>query len=336
MQTLTLSELKAQNQAEEAQQNQNQADYEAANDIDDVNLDNEAPADIDQDDQLGDETPKQSQDEAWLGDGQEEGGGSAELKFTDKDIGAAKRKLQSKLQAERDEVQRLKEELERLKSTVTQPVVQNTTEQVPTLEQFEFDHAAHAQAMKAWVLNSVQEVSKAQQEQNQKLQEQKALEAKLNSHYERAAQLVQKHNIDPDLYRSAGLKLRQAVDEVFPGAGDAVTDKMLAVLGEGSEKLEYHLGRNSQKRDILKAKLLEDKSGLTATVYLGQVLAGINEPVRKKTQAPAPAARANGGDVSSNSDASSYLKKYNAEKDLQKRFDIRMQAKRAGIDVKNW
>jgi hypothetical protein len=333
---LTLSELRAQNAAEEDKQEQSNADYEAAqnepenldNDLTDGASDNQEAQEVDE---------NQEQAEAWLSEENEDGEsneGNAELKFSDKDIGAAKSRLKARLKAEKDEVQRLKEEVERLKANVSAPVSQKTDGAVPTPEQYDYDQEAYAKAMQQWVAQSVQQASKAQSEALRQQEEQKALERSVNEHYERAAKLVQKHGIEPDLYREAGLTLRRTVDQVFPGAGDVITDKILATLGEGSEKVEYHLGRSAQKREILKAKLLEDKNGLSAMAFLGRVLAEVNEPARKQTRAPAPAARATGGNSSGGQvTAQDFVKKYNAEKDPQKRFQIMRQAKSAGVDV---
>lgn len=333
---LTLSELKAQNAAEEAKQVQSNADYETAEN-EPENLDNDLTDDVSDNEETQEGDAGQEQSEAWLSEENEEGESNesgAELKFSDKDIGAAKRKLQARLQAEKDEVQRLKEEVERLKGSQVKPVAQATSNSVPQLYDFDGDEAAFANAMQEWVAKSVQKVSQAQEQASRQQEQQRALEQRVNEHYERAAKLVQKHGIEPELYREAGLTLRRTIDDVFPGAGDAIADRILATLGEGSEKVEYQIGRNAQKRELFKAKLLEDKDGLSAMAFLGKVLAEISEPARKQTRAPAPAARATGGSSSGGqSTAQDFVKKYNAEKDPQKRFQILRQAKSAGVDV---
>jgi hypothetical protein len=333
---LTLSELKAQNAAEDAKKEQLNADYEAAEN-EPENLDNNLTDGVSDNQEAQEVDENQEQTEAWLSEENADGEsneGDAELKFSNKDIGAAKSKLKAKLKAEKDEVQRLKEEVERLKSNVSAPVSQKTENTVPQFYDFDGDEAAYAKAMQQWVAQSVQQVSKAQSEAFRQQEEQQALERSVNEHYERAAKLVQKHGIEPDLYREAGLTLRRTVDQVFPGAGDVITDKILATLGEGSEKVEYHLGRSAQKREILKAKLLEDKNGLSAMAFLGRILAEVNEPARKQTRAPAPAARATGGNSSGGqATAQDFVKKYNAEKDPQKRFQIMRDAKKSGVDL---
>ena len=106
-------------------------------------------------------------------------------------------------------------------------------------------------------------------------------------------------------------------------------------MGEGSEKVMYALGRSPQKREILKAKLLADPTGLSASVYLGQLSGEITKPAKKTTQAPAPAKRATGGN-SGGSAEDALKRKYKAESDTQKRFNIRREAKLAGYNVDTW
>lgn len=324
---MTLEELKAHNQAEEAKA---KAPVEAVVE-DEVIEQPEATEEVETEAEGSAET----ESEAWLADSEDEQASGSGAKFSDGDVAAAKRKLRAKLERQHnEELERIKAELEALKRGNTQPAAQSVAK-VPTLEQYDYDEAKYAAAMTQWVRSQVQGATQASEVQTRQLQQQQALERSVNDHYERAAQLVKKHNIDPDLYHDAGLNLRKTIEAAFPGQGDVITDQMLARLGEGSEKVEYHLGRNAQKREILKAKLLDDPTGLSASIYLGKVLAEVSEPVRKQTRAPAPAARATGGQGVV-SDELSMKKKYQAEQDTQKRFDIRRKAKLAGIDVSDW
>lgn len=321
---MTLAELKAHNQAEEAKA---QAQVESV--VDDEEIE-QPEAELETHEAEGG-----TESEAWLADSEDEQASGSGAKFSDGDVAAAKRKLRAKLEKQHnEELERIKAELEALKQSRTQPVTQSVSK-VPTLEQYDYDEAKYSAAMQAYVLNMVQGATQANQTQSKQAQQQQALERNVNDHYERAAQLVKKHNIDPDLYHDAGLNLRKTIEAAFPGQGDVITDQMLARLGEGSEKVEYHLGRNAQKREILKAKLLDDPTGLSASIYLGKVLAEVSEPARKQTRAPAPAARATGGEGVV-SDELSMKKKYRAESDVQKRFDLRRKAKLAGIDVSDW
>lgn len=326
---MTLEELRAHNRAAE--------EAEAKAKVEPVVEDEPEAAqasDAGTDNVTEDDKPEEGT-EAWLSESEDEQASGSGAKFSDGDVAAAKRKLRAKLERQHnEELERIKAELEALKRGNTQPVVQNTAK-VPMPEDYDYDQAKYAAALQVYIRSEMQSASKASEIQSRQAQQQQALERSVNDHYERAAQLVRKHNIDPDLYHDAGLNLRKTIEAAFPGQGDVITDQMLARLGEGSEKVEYHLGRNAQKREILKAKLMEDPTGLSASIYLGKVLAEVSEPVRTKTRAPAPAARATGGQGVV-SDELSMKKKYQAEQDTQKRFDIRRKAKLAGIDVSDW
>lgn len=329
---MTLAELKAHNQA--AEQAEAKAKAEPVEQEDEVIEQPEATDEVETEAEGSAET----ESESWLADSEDEqasGSGKKETpKFTNSDMRDLRLKLKGRVKEKDEELERVRAELEELRKLATQPVVQNTAK-VPLLEDYDYDQAKYAAAMQVWVRSQVQSASQATEIQTRHAQQQQALERSVNDHYERAAQLVKKHNIDPDLYHDAGLNLRKTIEAAFPGQGDVITDQMLARLGEGSEKVEYHLGRNAQKREILKAKLLDDPTGLSASIYLGKVLAEVSEPVRKQTRAPAPAARATGGQGVV-SDELSMKKKYQAEQDTQKRFDIRRKAKLAGIDVSDW
>lgn len=330
----TLDELKAENAALEAAQAETQV-AEVEND--------ETETHYEGDEVEAKETKTEGEvsaaPEAWMAEDSEDeqasGGGA---KFSDGDIAAAKRKLRAKLEKQHnEELERVKAELEALKRNVTQPAVQSTAT-VPTLEQCDYDEGKYAAAMTAWVRSQVQGATQASEAQAQQAQQIKALEENVEAHYKRAAELVTKHNIDPDLYRSADENFRKTVERVFPGKGELIADQIigrLSKLGPGSEKVAFQLGRSAQKREMLEVKLRQDPSGLEASMWLGTLLPEVNLPAAKKTRAPAPAARANGGQGVV-SDEVNLRKKYQAENDVQKRFDIKMQAKRNGLDVKDW
>lgn len=337
----TLEELKAENAAQEAAEakalEESKAVVKPKDEEDDEPGYEAGKTESNSKDKADSDQEGDNQTEAWMAEDSEDeqasGGGRA--KFSDSDVAAAKRKLRAKLEKEHnDELERLKAEIEQLKRGRTEQPSQDVGK-VPTLEQFDYDEAKYAAAMQVWVRNQVQGASKATETEASKQRQAQEFERKVEDHYERAAKLVKQHNIDPDLYRNAGMSLRKTIDEAFPGNGDLFTDQLLARLGEGSEKVEYHLGRNAQKREILKAKLMEDPSGLSASIYLGKVLSEVSMPANRKSKAPAPAARASGGQGSV-SDEAGMKKKYQAETDMQKRFDLRRKAKLAGIDVSDW
>jgi hypothetical protein len=169
--------------------------------------------------------------------------------------------------------------------------------------------------------------------------ETKAREQAVDDHYKRAAKLLQDHSISAELYQQADLTVRQAINSVIPDGGDAITDALIARLGEGSEKVMYVLGRNSSDRDTLISKLTQDPTGISASMFLGELKARkASAKSNSSTQAPAPAARAKGSNKTVGS-ATEMKRKYDeAHKrgDVSAAFNHKMSAKEAGINVKSW
>jgi hypothetical protein len=85
--------------------------------------------------------------------------------------------------------------------------------------------------------------------------------------------------------------------------------------------------------DLLKS----DPTGLSAATYLGRRSAELSKPSKRTTGAPTPAKTAAGqsGSASESAQARKYKAAFKAG-DAQKAFNIKMEAKRSGIPVKNW
>jgi hypothetical protein len=321
----TLEELKAENAAEEQAQAQPEAIEapEATDELEAVEPEAEG-----QTEEAGDAETV----EAWEAE-DDPASKDGDKKFSDSDIAAVRRKLKARLNEKDEELERLKAEVQALKQGTQRPAQE--AGKVPTLEDYDYDQGKYAAAMQAWVIGQVANVTKTQETQSRQAQQLQALQSQVESHYERAAKLVKERTIDPDLYGAADKSFRQTIEAALPGQGDLVSDQLIARLGEGSEKVTFYLGRNATEREILKAKLMEDPSGLSASMHLGRLLAKVSMPVQKTTKAPAPAARAEGGE-SSSANATNLKRKYEKATDVQDRIDIKRQAKRAGFDVSNW
>lgn len=332
----TLEELKAENAAAEAEAAEETAAEVEQPEVEASEEETEETAKAAEPEQ---EEAEETELEGWQLEDEQASDSGDEPRFTSSDVAAAKRKLRARLEKRDDELAQVKAELERLKNGQAAPAAQKQATPMPTLEAHDYDEAKYAAALQEWMLSQVNNVTKSHQEteqqKRQKAEQQRQLESAVESHYERAAKLAQEYNIDADLYQSADRAVRQTVESVFPGQGDEFTDSLIARMGEGSEKVAYSLGRSASKRETLAAKLREDPSGLSAMVYLGELKSQVTQPVKKVTQAPKPAARAEGGDSGSTS-ADKLMKKYRSEPDIQKRFDMKRDAKRNGIDVSNW
>ena len=188
----TLDELKAENaaiEAAKAQAPQASAEDDQSDAVEVGEL-NDQDAEPDED---GENTEAEA--ESWMnGDSQESQ--SAERKFTDSDVAAAKKKMRAKLEREhQSEVERLQAELEAERQKhVLQPA---QVGQRPTREQF-FDKddpdEAYAEALVDWKLKAQAAQQSAQQQQyeqqRQALEQRRQIETSVDQHYERAAQLT--------------------------------------------------------------------------------------------------------------------------------------------------
>jgi len=332
----TLEELRAENAAEQTaaaaapQAGVTEVDNDAAND--------QTDADDHADDQ-GDEDGAKAEPESWMkGDDQESHG--AEKKFTDADIGAAKAKLRSKLDATKSELEQLRQQLEEeRRNKVAQPSARPKREDF--YDQDDPDDA-YTEALADWKLKdalSRQHNETQQYEfQRKQLEVQQTIEAGVDQHYERAATLAAASGISPELYQSADLRVRSAIDGVFPGGGETVTNSLIASLGEGSEKVFYNLGVSPKRLAELTSKLVADPTGLQASIFLGKLSAELTAPLRKRSNTPAPATTVQGDANTTDAGKGLHRKYMEARKrgDTQGAFNIRREARASKINVDSW
>lgn len=338
---MTLEELRAANALEEQlkgeappQDANQEVDQNAADDLND----SQGHAD-----DQGNEDDQQQEPESWMkGDDQESPG--KEKKFSDSDIGAAKAKLRAKLQKEHDtELDQLRSQLDELRKGQTQQQPQQLVR--PKREDF-YDQDdpddAYTEALADWKIktqiNEHQLRQQHDEHQRNHFEAQHRTAAAVDKHYERAAELAAKGGITPELYQSADYRVRSAIDGVFPGAGENITNSLIASLGEGSEKVFYKLGVSNKHLAELTDKLAKDPSGLQASMYLGRLSAELTAPTRRTSNTPPPATDVK-GDMNTTAAGKALHKKYmEATKrgDAQAAFNARREAKAAKINVESW
>lgn len=335
----TLEELRAENAA--AATAAAEVPQTGATEVDDVAAQGQDPGDDHADDQGGDNS-QAAEPEAWMkGDDQESQG--AEKKFTDRDVGAAKAGLRAKLEKQhQSELDQLKQQLEELRSKTVAPQVTAR----PKREDF-YDHDdpddAYTEAVTEWKLNERLAKRHAEtqgyEQQRKQLEAQQRISTNVDQHYERAARLAAASGISPELYQSADLRVRSAVEGVFPGGGgEVVTNALIASLGDGSEKVFYHLGVSPKRLAELTAKLAEDPSGIQASIYLGRLSAELTAPARRTSNTPAPATTVKGDASTTDAGKALHRKYLEAHKrgDTQAAFNLRREAKQAKINVNSW
>lgn len=180
-----------------------------------------------------------------------------------------------------------------------------------------------------------------QKQQEAQVQKQKeTVQKAVDDHYSRASKLVEKHKIEPEVYQGADKAFRQALDDVQPGKGEAIADALISMIGEESEKLVFHIGRNKQRRAELAQAIKDDPVGNKAMMLLGTWRGEIKSPGKRTTKAPAPAPNiGTGNGAAATVKTKALKKKYEkacASNDMQARIDAKFEAKKAGVDVSQW
>jgi len=347
----TLAELKAENEAEEAALKAAESEENAETEEDESEAEQEAESETESEEEAAESETGEDDEEStgdeevedWKqGDSHESHG---EKKFTDGDVGKAKAKLRAKLERQHtEETEKLRLENERLQQqlqasgrNIEKPKREDFTDEYGDVDEEAYQVALTDHRID--VRNAETQAATQSQQQKEKAAEyERQVNEQVDQHYERAAKLAEKSGISAEAYQAADRNFRQVVEDVFPEAGDTIADTLIANLGEGSEKVAFSIGVNSVKREQLKKLLLQDKTGLKAAIYLGQLNGEIAASSKKKTNAPRPAPDLS-GDKKQSSGQRALAKKYkeaHAKGKTQDAFNIKRQAKAAGVDTSNW
>lgn len=185
-------------------------------------------------------------------------------------------------------------------------------------------------AMFAWRNNQQASTNAINDQQAQ----QKAFISKINAsvdeHYNRAATLAADNNIKPEVYQQSDAVVRNAI-------GEDLTNALIANMGVGSEKVMFNLGRNPTKLAELQKAMTDDPNGLQAMMLLGKMSADLM-PKKRKSMAPRPATNIK-GDANPNSSHKALKKQYDAAHkagNQQEAFDVKRKAKQAGAATREW
>lgn len=354
----TLDELRAEVEAEDAATDADSHTDENAN----LDLDtDEAPqatdedkkndADLEKSDDEGeaaepnpDETDE-TESELWMNSDDEKPEADAN-KFTNDDMAGLRKKLQAKadqkLAKKNDEIEQLRADIDALKtqrssgeSELKRPKREDFYESDDPDEAF-IDALTDYKIARQKSERMAAEVTTEAQRENEKRQAKIAQGE--DDHYTRAATLVAKSKLDPEKYQGADLAFRQAIDEIVPGGGDAITAYMVSTLGEGSEKVVYNVGISKQRLNTIQSLLREDPNGLSLVAHLSDRKNALNNATKRKTSAPAPAPSVN-SDVSQDAGEKTMIKQFNSASDsgnTQKMLDILSAGRKKGYKTNSW
>lgn len=334
----SLADLKAENEESEAvepatPQEVEETEEEEAVEVETEELEEEAET------PEGETVPAET--EAWMEDGTDN---ATPKEVPLSALQAVRSKLKGKNTELKGENSDLRNELDQLKAQIAQGQPAAQPQAAPTvapkLEDYDYDEGKYQQAMAQHYQGMINTtVNSNQQQQAQQAAAQKQIndiEQKSKEHYQRAQALVTKHGINPEVYGQADRKVREAIEQVLPNQGDATTDRLISIIGEGSEKVLYAIGRNEAELDKVRAKLISDPSGLTLMAYLGQKNAEFSMPAKKKSNAPKPARQISGSGAKD--ETKNLIRAYKAAEkkgDIQGAFKARMALRRAKVNTQD-
>lgn len=254
----------------------------------------------------------------------------------------AKKKLQRKLKDADDELEKLRLENEQLKRTNAAPA-EKPTGRPARPKELDFDTDEEYEAAQDKYDNDIfdwRQSERSTQRTATKAQESQAenIRTGVDGHFERAEKLIEESGISPEKYNASNVAVRSAIDSIAPGKGDFITDYLISELGEGSEKVFYHLGVNAAARDELTTLLTKDPSGVKAAIYLGQKREQLTNPKRPKSNARPPASNVK-GDAPTSAKGGAMKRAYDKAVKSgsgQAMYNAKKEAKAAGVDVSKW
>lgn len=248
-----------------------------------------------------------------------------------------KKNLRGQLVEKDDELEKLKAENEALRAGKT---IKKETKLVrPNIDDFYDDDDYHDALDKYHDDRAGETYQRNQQLSQQNAEVQKAIKDRddsVDEHYVRVNGLLKESGIAPAIYKTAEIEMRKSIAAVIPKGKDAdiIFDQFIHLLGEGSEKVSFFIGRNVNARNKFQSLLAADHTGLRAAIYLGQEKQRLTNPTKLKSQASKPAPNAKGDTGTETGTA--LQRKYNKASDGQAAFDIKRKAKLSGVDTSNW
>lgn len=328
----TLAEIKAQNEQEAAAQVIPQTD-DVKPDETGGTADESTAAPF----WMAEDEPEQNEDEADGEQDEQQPSGNAVPVSTHIKL---KKKLKGQISEKDEELEKLRAELQAVKIGAVAPQQDIQAPKRPRVADFETDEE-YETAMDKYEEDRLQYqtklISANQSQSTQVEQRTKKILASVDSHYDRAAKLVESSGIKPEVYQQATENFKAIIEKAMPGKSEIALNGIIDIIGEGSEKTIFYIGRNKAAQNEFAALLADDPSGLKASMWLGRTTEKINGTVKRTSQAPPPAAQLKGGSVTAKESA--FKKKYDeAHKkgSLQDAYNAKKEARKAGIDTSNW
>lgn len=251
----------------------------------------------------------------------------------------AKKRLKGTITEQESEIDQLKKTIEAMQQPAKKEEASTLKRPHPDDYSFDEDYEKDLEAFEdAKAAERYDRISGQKKVDKRTADFQAQLTEAVDEHFERADKLIEEHGIDPEIYKQSDIVFRKSIEEVLPGKGDQIADVMISKMGEGSEKVCFALGRNKEKREKFQNLFRKDPTGIEAALYLGEQKASLSKPLKRSSEAPAPAPKLN-GEVSSNAEAKLRREYDTATKsgNYQKAFDLKRDAKKTHkINTTKW
>lgn len=337
MQVKSLAELKAENEAaerEEASANAENTEAEETEDLEEESTE-EAEETSESEESEANESGEGEEIEEWA---KPESGAVPVAKHVE-----MKHKLKGRISEKDSEIERLRQEVEALKSGASVFSYPQNEPKMPLMsdEDIGYDEEKFSQKMAAYTQELIEfKFAQREKERTQKAQHDQhaqKVQTEVDKHYERAAELVAKGKVTEENYRAADHIVRKAMEEVLPGMGESVLDNFIARLKDGSEKVIFHLGSNPNALSQLKQSLKDDPMGFSAMAFLAEKNAQFKSAavINKPERTLKPDRPLTGGKVVTSSARKAYDKAL-ASDDPVAIMRAKRAAKEKGIDTSNW
>lgn len=146
----------------------------------------------------------------------------------------------------------------------------------------------------------------------------------------RASGFIKSNKIKPDMATSTIQAGIQGLDEAL--GIDGVALDLLDMIGDGSEKLAYYLGKNPQALAMAKQLHSEDPRGLKVNTWLANTAFKLNQKTKHISKAPEPDTPLTPDGPSAS--AAALQAKYDKTSDFTEMRELRKKAEKLGITLK--
>lgn len=254
-----------------------------------------------------------------------------------------KHKLKAEIHGRDDEIARLKAENEALRKGA--PAKTTESQDLPRRpmlsdDDIGYDDEKYAERMAEYTDQMIEHKlntrQSAESQKSKQAQVNLQVQTAVDKHYERAASLVAGGKVTAENYQAADGIVRNAMESSLPGRGDAIVDFLIAGLGDGSEKVIYHLGANNAALSRLKECIKSDPLGFAASIYLGELKAKFNSASVEKPKQSHKPDKPLSGTAKTGSSALSKYKAAEKANDISGMLAAKRLAKEKKIDTSNW